>query len=143
MVDPNPAYVTGSSFDLLAWNQAAAELFPGATDSVSPNLARWVFTDPAARDALPDWPSVAQRLLARLRANAGKHPGSARFRRLEHELRTVSPEAESWWLRYDIATSRPGAKRIRSRSGHVRLMTYASFHVSDQPDQILTIYRPA
>lgn len=143
LVHPNPAYVTGSSYDLLAWNDAAAELFPGAINSTHPNLARWVFTDPAARVVLPDWPIVAQGLLARLRANAGKHPGSPRFQRLEHELRTTSSEAEAWWPRYDIATSQVGAKRVRFRSGEERLMTYVSFHVSGQLEQTLTIYRTA
>ncbi len=143
LVDPNPAYVTGSSCDLLAWNDAAVELFPGAADDPNPNLARWMFTHPIAREVLPDWPEVAQGVLARLRSNAGKHPDSARFQRLEHELRTASSEADAWWPRYDIATSRGGAKRVRTRSGAERLITYASFHVSDQPEQILTIYRPA
>ena len=142
MVDPNPAYVTGSSFDLLAYNGAAAGLFPGATSTEHPNLARWMFTDPTAREILPDWPIVAQGLLARLRSNAGKHPDSPRFGRLEHELRTASAEAEEWWPRYDIATSQAGAKRVRSRTGQEQLLTYASFHVTDQPEQILTIYRP-
>ena len=53
LVQPNPAYVTGSSYDLLAWNDAAADLFPGAADGPVPNLARWIFTDPTARDVLP------------------------------------------------------------------------------------------
>ena len=143
LVDPNPAYVTGSSYDLLAWNGAAADLFRGAADGPGPNLARWIFTDPTARDVLPDWPEVAQGLLARLRTNAGRHPGAARFERLELELRAASPEADAWWPRYDIATSRAGAKRVRIRSGEVRLMTFASFQVADQPEQILTVYRPA
>ena len=142
LVQPNPAYVTGSSYDLLAYNDAAAELFTGATDGPNPNLARWMFLDPVARDVLPDWPVVAQGLLARLRTNAGRHPGSPRFRHLEHELRSISPEANAWWPRYDIATSQPGAKRIRTRSGHDQNMAYASFHVANQPEQILTIYRP-
>jgi transcriptional regulator with XRE-family HTH domain len=141
MLDPNPAYVTGSSFDILAWNDAAAALFPGATQSPRPNLARWIFTDAAARDALPDWPVVAQGLLARLRANAGKHPDSVRFRQLERELRAGSSEADAWWPRYDIATSQVGAKRVRSRSGQEYRLTYASFLVSGQPEQILTVYR--
>lgn len=68
LLEPNPAYVTGSSYDLLAWNDAAAELFTGAPDGPTPNLARWIFTDPVAHEMLPDWPSVAQGLLARLRA---------------------------------------------------------------------------
>ena len=143
LVDPNPAYVTGSSYDLLAWNDAVAELLPGATDRADPNLARWLFTDPVARDVLPDWPVVARGLLARLRSNAGKHPGSPRFQRLEHELRTASPEAEAWWPGYDVATSQAGVKRVLLRSGQEVRMTYASFHVSDQPEQVLTIYRPA
>lgn len=64
LLEPNPAYVTGSSYDLLAWNDAAVELFTGATDGANPNLARWIFLDPVARDVLPDWPIVAQGLLA-------------------------------------------------------------------------------
>lgn len=143
LLEPNPAYVTGSSYDLLAWNDAAAELFPGATTSPAPNLARWIFTDPAARQGLPDWPIVAQGVLARLRTNAGKHPGSPRFERLERELRAASCEADAWWPRYDIATSQAGAKRVRSPSGQEQVLTYASFHVTGQSEQILTIYRPA
>jgi len=141
LVEPNPAYVTGSSYDLLAWNDSAAELFPGALDGVRPNLARWVFLQSAARDVLPDWEIVAQGLLARLRANAGKHPGSPRFERLEHELRTASVEADAWWPRYDIASTHTGVKRVRTPSGRELLMTHTSFNVSDQPEQVLTIYR--
>ncbi len=143
LVDPHPAYVTGSSYDLLAWNDAALELFPGAADGPNPNLARWMFTTPVARNVLPDWPVVAQGVLARLRTNAGKHPGSARFQRLVRELRTASAEANDWWPRYDIATSQAGAKRVRDHAGHERLMVYASFQVANQPEQTLTIYRPA
>ena len=142
MVAPHPAYVTGSSYDLLAWNEAAAELFPGATGGTDPNLARWVFTDPIARDVLPDWPIVAQGVLARLRTNAGKHPGSPRFQRLERDLRTASAEAHAWWPRYDVATSQAGVKRVRTRSGLEQLMSYVSFQVSGHPEQVLSIYRP-
>jgi transcriptional regulator with XRE-family HTH domain len=143
LVNPNPAYVTGSNYDLLAWNDAAAELFRGAAEDRSPNLARWIFTAPNARDVLPDWSDVAQGVLARLRANAGKHPGSPRFHLLERELRSHSPEADAWWPRYDIATSRAGAKRVRDQTGAIRSLAFASFHVADQPEQILTIYKPA
>lgn len=134
--------MTGSSYDLLAWNDAARELFPGATDGPRPNLARWIFLDQIARDVLPEWPTVAQRLLARLRTNAGKHPGSPGFRRLEQELRSGSPEADIWWPQYDIGISQVGAKRVRTLTGREQTMTYASFHVANQPEQMLTIYRP-
>lgn len=143
LVEPHPAYVTGSSYDLLAYNDAAVQLLSGATDGPNPNLVRWMFLDPVARDVLPEWHIVAQGLLARLRTNAGRHPGSPRFQRLEQEIREASFEANAWWPRYDIATSQTGAKRVRDRSGQERLLTYSSLQVCDQPEQILTIYRPA
>ncbi len=135
--------MTGSSYDLLAYNDAAAELLSGATKGPNPNLVRWMLLDPVARDVLPEWNIVAQGLLARLRTNAGRHPGSPRFQRLEQELRAASSEADAWWPRYDIATSQTGVKRVRDRSGQERRLTYSSFQVCDQPEQILTIYRPA
>lgn len=141
LVDPEPAYVTGASYDVLAWNAAAAATFRGAADGPRPNLVRWVFLHPAAREVLPDWDEVAQSLLARFRANAGKHPGSARFRDVEREVRAGSPEADAWWPRYDIAASRAGVKRVRTGSGEEQQLRYASFAVADQPEQVLTIYR--
>ncbi len=143
LVGENPAYVTGSSYDLLAWNDAASRLFRGATGAARPNLVRWVLLDPVAREVLVDWEAVAQGLLARLRANAGKRPGAPRFRRLEEELRAGSAEADAWWARYDIATSQTGTKRVRDANGTLRLMSYASFQVANQPDQLLTVYRYA
>jgi transcriptional regulator with XRE-family HTH domain len=143
LLEPHPAYITGSSYDLLAWNDAAAALFTGAMDGPRPNLVRWVFLEPIARTVLLEWPIVAQSVLARLRANAGKHPGSSRFRRLEHEVRSGSTEADAWWSRYDIASTHAGVKRVRSPSGEEQRLTHTSFHVSDQPGQLLTIYRCA
>lgn len=70
-----------------------------------------------------------------------RHPGSPRFRRLEHELRSASPEADAWWPRYDIAPSRAGAKRVRRQTGEELVLTYASFLVSGNQEQTLAIYR--
>ncbi|MFD6679214.1 MmyB family transcriptional regulator [Micromonospora parva] len=62
----NPAYVTGICYDLLATNDAAAELFQGM--GPGGNVVRWVFTEPAARQMLVDWEQEARSILARLRA---------------------------------------------------------------------------
>ncbi|WP_024803708.1 helix-turn-helix transcriptional regulator [Nocardia sp. BMG51109] len=142
LLDPAPAYITGVTTDVLAWNAAAAELFPGLVRSAagSPNLARWVFLDPEARRVLVDWEAVAQSVLARLRANAGRHPGDDRFARLAGQLRAGSAEAEAWWPRYDIATNRAGSKQIRHPSRGVLTLTHAAFTVADAPEQVLVVY---
>ncbi|WP_161968861.1 hypothetical protein [Curtobacterium oceanosedimentum] len=72
------------------------------TDHEHPNLARWVFLAPDARDALPDWTAVAQRL----RARAGLHPGAAGYRELESHLR----RARAW---LSVADGPPAARRRR------------------------------
>jgi len=143
LLEPSPAYVTGSSLDLLAYNRAAAALFAPLIDRDGrpPNLVRWVFTEPAALEVLLDWEIVASGLLARLRANAGRHPKSARFTDLVVELRDRSPDANAWWPRYDIATNSAGTKRVRRPDGQEMALTYASFHVAEHPEFILTVYR--
>jgi transcriptional regulator with XRE-family HTH domain len=142
LLDPAPTYVTGETFDLLAWNTAAAGLFRGAlTHGEHPNLVRWVFLAPDARDVLPDWTDVAQGLLARLRARAGRHPGAAAYAELEDDLRGASPEADQWWSRYDVGTEGAGIKRVRLVGGQVQRLAYTSFDVADRPGQTMTVYR--
>lgn len=147
LLHPNPAYITSAGYDLLAWNRAAAELFglllatgPDPADGSRPNLARWVFTDPAAREVLVDWADVAEDLLARLRTTVGRNPGDRVLTGLVEELTAASPEARAWWPRYDIRTSHGGAKRLRHpRRGPITL-TYASFTVADSPGQTLVVF---
>ena len=141
-LEPDPAYITGLADDLLAWNAPAELLFRGlvTTDGQPPNLARWMFLEPVARDVLVDWEDVAQSVLARLRARIGRWPDSNKLRQLVAELRTASPEAETWWPRYDIATHHAGTKQLRDHTGHETKMGYASFQVADRPEQVLTVY---
>ncbi|NII41526.1 transcriptional regulator with XRE-family HTH domain [Curtobacterium flaccumfaciens] len=141
-LDPNPAYVTGETFDVLAWNRSAAELFRGALkDDEHPNLVRWVFLSPDARDVLPDWTDVAQSLLARLRTRAGRQLGRTSFAELEAELRSASPEADLWWPRYDIGTEGAGIKRVRLVDGEDQRLAFTSFDVAERPGQTMTVYR--
>jgi transcriptional regulator with XRE-family HTH domain len=140
MVEPNPAYVTGVRYDVLCYNAAAAELFTGISAMPEPNLARWVFTEPAARQVLVDWEQEAHTVLARLRAAAGRHPDHPRFTRLVDELHAASAEVRAWWPRYDIQISRAGSKRLRHPRLGVITMAHTAFHVADRPEQTLVIY---
>ena len=134
----NPAYVTGICYDLLARNDAAAELFRGIEPGG--NVVRWMFTAPAAREVLVDWEPEARHILARLRAIAGRHPGHPRVSRLVTELTEASPEARAWWPRYDIGFSQAGHKRLRHpRLGEITV-PHAAFHVAERPEQTLVIY---
>ncbi|MEW2291304.1 helix-turn-helix transcriptional regulator [Streptomyces sp. NPDC006743] len=145
LLQPHPAYVIGGTYDVLAHNRAAGELFPclaaGADRPV--NFARWVFLDPAAREFVVDWETEARGLLARLRTLAGRHPGDPRYPRLVEELRAGSPEVRAWWPRYDVQAQGGGRKRLRCPGRGVVEFAYTAFHVAGQPDQTLVIYAEA
>lgn len=145
LVEPAPSYVTGATTDVLAFNAAAAELFTGLVQPETkaperPNLARWVFLDPAAKRVLVDWADVAQTVLARVRGNAGRHPNDQRFTDLVQELCDGSAEARTWWPRYDIATNRSGTKEVRHPTRGLLTLSYASFTVAGTPEQVLVVY---
>lgn len=143
LVEPNPAYITGRRFDVLAWNPAAEDLFPALLSASQPNLARWIFMEPTARDTLVEWPEVARSVLARLRGVAGRHPQDHRVPELVADLLAASAEARDWWPRYDLLTSRSGIKRVRHPRLGLRTLGHASFHLADDPDQTLVIYTDA
>ncbi|UFU15580.1 helix-turn-helix transcriptional regulator [Curtobacterium sp. C1] len=143
LLEPAPTYVTGETFDALAWNAAAAELFRAAlTNDERPNLVRWVFLAADAREVLPDWTEVSQGLLARFRARAGRRSGVAAFAELEDELRRRSPEFDEWWSRYDVGTEGGGIKRVRRVDGQLQHLAYTSFEIADRQGQTMTTYRP-
>ncbi|WP_234581831.1 helix-turn-helix transcriptional regulator [Micromonospora sp. MH99] len=139
LLGDNPAYVTGICYDVLAINEAAAELFGG----IGPggNVVRWMFTDRAARDVLVDWEWEARAVLARLRMIAGRHPGHPRVARLVAELSEASPEVREWWPQYDIQFSHAGRKRLRHPRLGVITVSHSAFHVAERPEQTLVVYR--
>ena len=63
-----PAYIMGRTWDVLAWNQAASELFVDWLEKpiidTRPNLLRFVFQHPSAKQFVVDWEMRARRVVA-------------------------------------------------------------------------------
>jgi transcriptional regulator with XRE-family HTH domain len=143
LLQPHPAYIIDRRYDVLSHNPAAAALFPGLVEASEPNFARWVFTAPAAREVVADWPAEAHGLLARLRTLAARHPADATLSALVTELHEASPEVREWWPRYDVQERHSGHKRLRDPQGRTVEYAYTAFHLADQPDHTLVIYARA
>ena len=110
-----PAYVMGRTWDLLAWNPPAAELFScwldqQTADSPAPNLLRFVFQHPDARQFVVNWEVRARRLVAEFRADCRARLEEPGLQRLVAELSQTSADFDRFWKQHDVL-ERQGGQR--------------------------------
>jgi transcriptional regulator with XRE-family HTH domain len=137
-----PAYVTGHTWDILAWNQATCRLFTdfGAMPKRERNLVRYVFTDAQLRRMYTDWEGNARRLLAEFRMSFGLDIGEPRFVEIISELLCLSEEFAQWWVKHDVHAQGSGIKDLQHpRVGRLQL-EYATFQSNDNPRFTLITY---
>lgn len=137
-LDPDPTYVTGRCWDILAANRAARDLFCDwpALRAEERNMVWWMFTADQAREVYVDWEREAAALLARFRMAADRHPGDTQFTELIERLHRASAEARSWWPRHEIlGLSGSGTKRLRHRDHGELLLSHVVLQVAGHPDQ--------
>ena len=140
----SPAFVKTVTWDLIAWNRAAAALF--GYDALAPeqhNILRRLFFDPQVRAAQPDWKSVARFAVAAFRADTARAGASANVQALVDELRRLSPEFELLWRENDVRTHGEGTKHLRHPVAGMLELEYSAFSVDGRPDLSLVIYNPA
>ncbi len=111
-----PAYVMGRYWDVLGWNDEAAELFSGWLDQPfgdgvpPPNLLRFVFLLPFARGFVVDWESRARRICAEFRADCRSRLEEPALQRLVGELVQDSPEFSRFWKQHDVLERQGGMR---------------------------------
>ncbi|WP_433620405.1 helix-turn-helix transcriptional regulator [Paenibacillus cellulositrophicus] len=143
-LEPFPAYIRGPRWDTLAWNHAACELFGDFNRmNVLERNSLWrMFARPDYPDLLPDWPHVAQSLLAQFRTSYGQHIGDPSFEELVDLLKKTSEMFNQWWDHHEVLGIPLGLKRFN----HPRLGELAFEHqsltVADFPDLKMTVYIP-
>jgi transcriptional regulator with XRE-family HTH domain len=122
-----PAHVVGPFGDLLAWNpvwERLAEPLGALDPRHGRNLARYVFLDPAARTATPDWPSIADRYAAMLRQAFLRWSRDDDLVRLLDDL-GESAEFGCRWAAHPVVEGFRGSLRVQHPLGalHVRFET--------------------
>jgi transcriptional regulator with XRE-family HTH domain len=140
----SPAFVKTVTWDLVAWNRAAAALF--GYDALAPdqrNILRRLFFDPQVRAAQLDWKSVARFAVAAFRADTARAGASANVQALVDELRRLSPEFEMLWRENDVRAHGEGTKHLRHPVAGMIELEYSAFSVDGRPDLNLVIYNPA
>lgn len=143
---PDPAYVTGRRWDLLAWNDAAADVFCdfGALPKADRNILHFVFADPRARALFgPGWADAARAMLAQFRATHDLWAGSAAFAELVDRLHRANASFAAWWQDHDIRAPSSGRKTLHHPVRGVLRFDHASFQANDDAGLKLVLYTPA
>jgi transcriptional regulator with XRE-family HTH domain len=143
-LDPDPAYVTGRRWDVLAANRAARALWTdwAAIPEPDRNMLIWTFAAPEARSVLVDWEQEAAALLGRFRAAAARHLHDPSFTELIDRLHAASPHARTWWDRHHVAPLAGGTKRLRHPDLGVIDLQHVVLQVADNPEHKLVTFKP-
>jgi MmyB-like transcription regulator ligand binding domain len=110
-----PAYVRNGRLDMLGTNALGRAVFAPIFDTAAaaPNIARFIFLDPAAQEFYRDWGSLAGDTAALLRAEAGRDPYDRALTDLIGELSTRSEVFRTWWAAHNVRLHRSGVKHLR------------------------------
>ncbi len=140
-----PAYVTGRRWDILAWNEAATDIFTdfSRVAEADRNVLIYVLTDPDARRLFgATWADEAKRMVAQFRATHDFWAGDPAFLDLLARLRQGNPEFAIWWEAHDIRGAGIGRKLLSHPEKGLLRFEYATFQANDDPALKLAIYTP-
>jgi transcriptional regulator with XRE-family HTH domain len=137
-----PAFIQGRHLDVLAANAMASALAPTIL-TPGGNLIRATFLDPAVRDLLTDWESVARGVVARLRGLVGADVDDPQLAELVDELSASSEDFRRLWARHDVALPAiPSRTFIHPLVGRMELMI-ETLAITDAEGQFLVINHAA
>lgn len=139
-----PAFVRNGRMDILATNHLGRAVYAQAfEDAVSPpNLARYVFLDPRARDFYADWDRSAHDNVAILRTHAGRHPDDQALIALVGLLSTRSDEFAQLWAGHDVRIHYTGRKHFHHPVVGDLQMTYQELDLFAEQGLSMLIYTP-
>ncbi|GLH75890.1 transcriptional regulator [Bradyrhizobium sp. SSBR45G] len=137
-----PAYISGRRWDVLAWNDAADEIFGfSRLADDERNTLLLMLCKPGTRRLFgAQWKELARRMVAQFRATYDLWAGDPAFVDLVARLRRGSREFDELWAAHDVNALAAGEKLLEHpKKGRVRLR-YATFQANDDPALKLAIY---
>lgn len=144
-----PAYIMGRYWDMLAWNVEAAELFTGwldqprRCDTPTPNLLRFVFLNPDARQFVVNWEVRARRLVAEFRADCRSRLEEPVLQLLVSDLSQSSPDFDRFWKQHDVLERQGGLRMFEHPKRGLISYQQVTLRPVDQEQLKLVLLNPA
>ena len=144
-LEVSPAIVKTATWDVVAWNRAAAVLLTdyAKLPREQRNILRLMFGNPRVRAAQEDWQSVARFVVGAFRADVARAGAGEDVTRLVHELSRASSEFDALWRDNEVVAHGEGLKRIRHPEAGLLELEFSAFAVDGRPELGMVVYNPA
>ncbi len=141
----SPAYIKTATWDVIAWNKAAAAVWTGfaALPPERRNSLRNFFCNPQVRAEMADWETNARFMVATFRSDIARAGASESVGALVDELSRSSPEFEAMWREHEVRNFGEGTKYLHHATAGPIKVEYSAFAVDGRPDLSLVIFTPA
>jgi transcriptional regulator with XRE-family HTH domain len=143
-LDPLPAVLVNSRFDIIETNDAHEELFWDwhSLPCVHKNLLWCAVTEPRAREMLVNYDEELPHMVARLRAAYAQHIGNPEWEEDIRRLSGLSPEFAGLWARHEVAGPAPRTLRFCLPEVGPMAFTRTELDVSALADLRIAAYSP-
>ena len=144
-LDPLPAVITNTRFDIVRTNAAFSDLFHDwhQLPCIHKNLLWCIVTEPNARQQLLNYDTELPYLVGRLRSAYGEHLGDPDWETDLERLQALSPEFAQLWSRHEVAACTPRPRHVIHPAAGELLFTVTEFALPAHPDLILFVETPA
>jgi hypothetical protein len=143
-LEPLPASLVNSRFDILMSNNAYKELFRDwhSMPCIHKNTLWCCITEPSARDKFPEYAQQVRYLVARLRSGYSRHIGDQDWEEDIRRLAGLSREFAELWARHEVADPEPRVLTYLHPEAGPLSLAISELNVPDLPEAHITVYTP-
>ena len=144
-LEVSPAIVKTATWDVVAWNRAAAALLTDYSKlpREQRNILRLMFGNARIQAAQEDWQSVARFVVGAFRADVARAGAGEEITRLVEELSRMSAEFDALWRDNEIVAHGDGLKRLHHPEAGLLELEFSTFAVDGRPELGMVVYNPA
>jgi transcriptional regulator with XRE-family HTH domain len=143
-LDPLPASLVNSRYDILLSNDAAEDLFWEwhTMPCIHKNTLWCCVTEPTVRGKLVEYEDHVRYLVGRLRSAYSRHIGDPDWEEDIRRLSSLSREFAELWARHEVANAEPRTLTYQHPQAGSLSLAVSELHVPDMPEARIVVYTP-
>jgi transcriptional regulator with XRE-family HTH domain len=143
-LDPLPASLINSRFDILLSNDASEDMFWEwhSMPCIHKNTLWCCVTEPSARGKFPDYDEHVRYLVARLRSAYSRHIGDPDWEEDIRRLASLSREFADLWARHEVADAEPRNLTYQHPRAGTLSLAVSELEMPAMPEARIVVYTP-